>query len=158
MAEALGRKRLDQGEKGAFLPLTTGARDVVDGLPDGLDLLGILVRDLDPELVLQLHDELDEIERVRVEILLERGLLRELALFDPELLDKYILHPLGDLLARSCHLDSLPAFLVSDTQRERRRMLPRLAGLFHGAAPSRTRVARRSATCSTTPPVTPRAA
>src|SRR5919202_599060 len=48
------------------------ARDVVDGLPDGLNLLGVLVRDLDPELVFQLHDQLDEVERVRVEVFLER--------------------------------------------------------------------------------------
>ena len=49
-------------------------RDVVDGLADGLDLLGVLVGDLDSELVLELHDQLDEVERVGVEILLERGL------------------------------------------------------------------------------------
>src|SRR5215210_6590725 len=36
--------------------------DVVDGLPDGLDLLRVLVRDLDPKLVLELHDQLHEIE------------------------------------------------------------------------------------------------
>jgi hypothetical protein len=46
-------------------------RDVVDGLSDSRDLLGVLVRDLDPELILELHDQLDEIERVGVEILLE---------------------------------------------------------------------------------------
>src|SRR6478736_1340668 len=39
-------------------------RDVVDSLPDRLDLLCVLVRDLDPELILELHDQLDEIERV----------------------------------------------------------------------------------------------
>src|SRR5919202_4402169 len=36
--------------------------DVVDRLADGLDLLGVLVRDLDAELVLQLHDQLHEVE------------------------------------------------------------------------------------------------
>jgi hypothetical protein len=44
--------------------------DVVDGLTDGLDLLRVLVRDLDPELILELHDQLDEVEGVGVEILL----------------------------------------------------------------------------------------
>src|SRR4051794_23561588 len=55
--------------------------DVVDGLPDGRDLLGILIRDLDRELVLQLHDQLDEIERVGVEVVLERRLFGDLILF-----------------------------------------------------------------------------
>src|SRR6476659_4388820 len=36
--------------------------DVVDGLADGRDLLRIVVRDLDAELILELHDELDEVE------------------------------------------------------------------------------------------------
>src|SRR6476646_10219554 len=81
-------------------------RDVVDGLADGRDLLGVLVRDLDPELVLELHDQLDEIERVRVEILLERRLLRDVRLFDPELLRQYFLDSLEDFLARRCHVTS----------------------------------------------------
>ena len=45
-------------------------RDVFDGLTDRLDLLGVLIRDLDPELILELHDHLDEVERVGAEILL----------------------------------------------------------------------------------------
>src|SRR5919202_3554133 len=49
--------------------------DVVDGLTDGLDLLSVVVGDLDPELVLQLHDQLHQVERVRVEVFLERRLL-----------------------------------------------------------------------------------
>src|SRR6476620_11277418 len=81
-------------------------RDVVDGLADGRDLLGVLVRDLDPELVLELHDQLDEVERVRVEILLERRLLRDVRLFDPELLGQDFLDSLEDFLARRCHVTS----------------------------------------------------
>ena len=46
-------------------------RDVVDGLSDCRDLLSVLVRDLDPELVLELHDQLDEVERVK-EVLVEQ--------------------------------------------------------------------------------------
>src|SRR6266511_3181641 len=57
----------------ALSPLLV-ARDVVDGLPDGLDLLRVFVGDLDPELVLQLHDQLDEVEGVGVEVLLKGGL------------------------------------------------------------------------------------
>src|SRR5829696_6491122 len=82
-------------------------RDVVDGLADRLDLLGILVRDLDPELILELHDQLDEIERVRVEVFLERRLLGDLALLDPELIGQDLLDPFEDFLARSCHITPL---------------------------------------------------
>src|SRR5262245_41499397 len=63
--------------------------DVVDGLPDGHELLGILVRDLDPELVLELHDQLDEVERVRVEVVLKRRSLRHVALLHAELLHQH---------------------------------------------------------------------
>jgi hypothetical protein len=73
--------------------------DVVDGLPDGLDLLRVLVRDLDPELVLQLHDQLHEIERVGVEILLEGSVLRDLVLVDAELLRQDLLDPLEHFLS-----------------------------------------------------------
>src|SRR6478609_6135768 len=81
--------------------------DVVDGLADGLDLLRVLVRDLDPELVLELHDQLDEVERVGVEVLLEGCLLRDVRLVDAELLGEDLLDPLVDFLARRCHVTSL---------------------------------------------------
>src|SRR6188474_2393755 len=81
--------------------------DVVDGLPDGLDLLGVFVRDLDPELVLELHDQLDEVEGVGVEILLEVRLIVDLALLHPELLAQDLLHALVDLLTRRRHLTSI---------------------------------------------------
>src|SRR5947209_18450270 len=83
------------------------AGDVVDRLADGRDLLRVLVRDLDPELVLELHDQLDEVERVGVEILLEGRLLVDLALVDAQLLDQDLLDSLEDFLARSCHVTSL---------------------------------------------------
>ena len=38
--------------------------DVLDGRADGLDLLGVFVRDVDLELILELHDQLDGVERV----------------------------------------------------------------------------------------------
>ena len=62
--------------------------DVVDSLPDGRDLLSVLVRDLDPELVLELHDQLDQVERIGVEVFLERRLVSDLVLVDAELLDE----------------------------------------------------------------------
>src|SRR5215212_7151861 len=80
--------------------------DVVDRLADGLNLLGVLVGDLDPELILELHDQLDEIERVGVEVLLEGGLLRDLALVDAELLGQNFLYSLENFLARRCHVTS----------------------------------------------------
>src|SRR5918912_836673 len=80
--------------------------DVVDRLANGLDFLRVLVRDLDPELILQLHDQLDQVERVGVEILLEGGLLVDLALLDAELLGQDVLDPLEDFLPRRGHVTS----------------------------------------------------
>ena len=57
-------------------------------MTDRRQLLGVLVRDLEPELVFQLHDQLDEIERVGIEIFLERRLLRDRALVGTELVDE----------------------------------------------------------------------
>ena len=77
--------------------------DVVDGLADGRDLLRVLVRDLHPEVVLELHYQLDEVERIGVEIVLERRVLRDLALVHAELLAQNGFDALEDLLTRSCH-------------------------------------------------------
>src|SRR4029077_5821658 len=73
-------------------------RDVVDSLTHGLDLLRVLVRDLDPELVLELHDQFDEVEGVRFEVLLERCFLGDLVLVDAELLAQDFLHTLVHFL------------------------------------------------------------
>src|SRR5438477_6625341 len=81
--------------------------DVVDSLTDRLNLLRVLVGNLDPELVFELHDQLDEIERVGVEIFLEGGFLVDLALVDAELLAQHFLHSLVHFLSRSCHLTYL---------------------------------------------------
>jgi hypothetical protein len=81
-------------------------RDVVDGLADGLDLLGVLVGDLDPELILELHDQLDEVERIRVEILLEGGLFSDVAFLDAELFGQNFLDSLVDFITRRCHVTS----------------------------------------------------
>ena len=56
--------------------------------------------DLDAELILELHDELDEVERVGVEIVLEGRLGRDLALVDTELLDENLLDLVEDFFAR----------------------------------------------------------
>src|SRR5205823_5518779 len=68
--------------------------DVLHRVADGLDLLRLLVRDLHPELLLEAHDQLDQVERVRVEILDERRLRLDLGLVDAELLDDDLLQAL----------------------------------------------------------------
>src|SRR4051794_39959764 len=65
--------------------------DVVGGVLDGADLLGILVGDLRPEFLFETHDQLDEVERVGVEIVDERSLGLDLVLFDAQLLNDDLL-------------------------------------------------------------------
>ncbi len=65
--------------------------DVVRGVLDGADLLGILIRDLRPELLFEAHDQLDQIEGVSVEVIDERCLRLDLILFDAELADDELL-------------------------------------------------------------------
>src|SRR5258706_5811430 len=52
--------------------------DVLDRVADRLDLLRVLVRDRDLELVLELHHELDLVERIGPEVVDEGGLARDL--------------------------------------------------------------------------------
>ena len=63
-------------------------------------LLRLLVRDLHAELILELHDQLDEVEGVGVEIVLEGRLGRDLVLVDTELLDENLLDLVEDFFAR----------------------------------------------------------
>src|SRR4051794_40509697 len=60
--------------------------DVVDGVADGLDVLGLLVGDLDLELLLHRHHQLDDVEAVGAEVLDEGRLGLDLVLSHPELL------------------------------------------------------------------------
>jgi len=53
-------------------------RDVSDNLLRGHQLLAVVVRDLEPELVLHGHDHLDMVERVEAEVLEEMRLKIEL--------------------------------------------------------------------------------
>src|SRR5438477_961346 len=61
--------------------------DVVDRLLHGGDLLGFLVRDFALEFLLERHHELDRVERVRAEIVHERGIWRDFIFLDAKLLD-----------------------------------------------------------------------
>src|SRR5436190_21610922 len=74
-----------------LLPL--GVRlDVLDGFLHARDLLGVLVRNLDPELFLEGHHELDGVERVGAEVVDERGVRRDFLFVNPELLHDDALH------------------------------------------------------------------
>src|SRR5690242_9044962 len=78
-----------EGARGARAPSNSVASglgaplvDVLDGLMDRRDLLGVLIGNLDLEFLLEGHDELNRIERIGPEIVDERGIVRDLFLFD----------------------------------------------------------------------------
>src|SRR4051794_16492590 len=66
--------------------------DVLDGFLDARDLLGVLVGNLDAELLLEGHDQLDGVERVGAQIVHERGVRRHFLFVDSELLHDDALH------------------------------------------------------------------
>src|SRR4051794_13112629 len=61
--------------------------DIIDGVADRGDLLGGVVRDLDPEFLFEGHDELDDVEAVGTQIVDEARVFRHLVGFDAEMLD-----------------------------------------------------------------------
>src|SRR3972149_1489408 len=69
--------------------------DVVDRLADGRELAGVVVGDLQPELILEIHDDLHEVERIGAEVFFKGSVLRDLALLDAELLAQLALDLLG---------------------------------------------------------------
>ena len=86
-ADADGRDEPDAGDDDpachvrSLLPRTAArsrviwrALDVVDRVPDGPDLLGVLVGDLDLELLLERQHQLDDGQRVGPQVVDERGL------------------------------------------------------------------------------------
>src|SRR5258705_3019232 len=78
---------------GSLLLLRLGVcLDVIDGFLDAGDLLGVLVRDLDPELLLERHHELHRVERVGAQVVHERGVGGDFLLIDTELLHDDALH------------------------------------------------------------------
>ena len=66
--------------------------DVLDGVGDGLDLLGIVIRDVKDELLLEGHDDLNDVKGVETEVIDEVGLVGNLA--SVNLLE--VLHDLKD--------------------------------------------------------------
>src|SRR2546425_8179319 len=89
----------------APMPVTTTRRgstalrvvlDVLDRVADGHDLLGVLVRDLDVEMLLEGHDELHRVERVGSQVFDELRRGGDVVLLHPELLHDDLLHLLID--------------------------------------------------------------
>src|ERR1700682_6330001 len=74
--------------------------DVADGIPDGRDLLRVLVGDLEVKFLLEGHHQLDGVERVGPQVFDELRVGVDLVLFHPELLDDDFHDPLLD---RLCH-------------------------------------------------------
>src|SRR6185503_17719813 len=78
------------------LLLALGVRfDVLDRFLDASDLLGVLVGNLDPELLLERHHQFDGIERVGAEVVDERGVRRHFLFVHPELLHDDALYLVG---------------------------------------------------------------
>src|SRR6516164_6103012 len=77
------------------------ALDVVHDVLHGPDLLRFLVGDLHIVLFLERHHELDDVERIRAQVLDEGRLGRHLILAHAELLADDLLHP---LLHARCHV------------------------------------------------------
>ena len=69
--------------------------DVLQGVTDRPELLGVFVGYVDVELLLELHHELDDIEAVGTKVLNEAGIVGELLALDPQLLLDDCLHLLG---------------------------------------------------------------
>src|SRR5207253_7164846 len=76
---------------------------VLQRLPHRAQLLGLLVGDVDVELLLEGHDQLDGIEAVRAQVLHEARVGRELVALDPQLFDDDIFDLLFELLHFHCH-------------------------------------------------------
>src|SRR5919198_4777447 len=80
---------------------------------DGLDAGDLVVRDLDAELLLEGEDDLDQVERVGVQVLLEAGVGRDLVRIDTELRGENLPHGADDLVTRLRHLVRSPSCCVS---------------------------------------------
>jgi hypothetical protein len=114
MDERFGQKRgVVEVEPEAFGELASARRhrprwgllvevlvDVVDSVLDGADPLRVLVGDLGSELLLEAHDELDEVKGVGIQVIHERRLRLDFGLVHTELLDDDLLE---SLVGRSGH-------------------------------------------------------
>ena len=71
--------------------------DILDRVADGGDLLGGVVRDFYPEFLFERHDELDDVETVRAEIVDEARVFGDLVPLDAEMFDDNLLNPIASL-------------------------------------------------------------
>src|SRR3989304_1027865 len=96
------------------MPVTTTVRSAdtelgghqLDGLAHGLHAVHLILGDLDVPLLLEGEDGLHEVERVRVQVLGEPSVRRDLRLVDGQLLRQALSDPGPDL--RLVHPSSLP--------------------------------------------------
>jgi hypothetical protein len=96
--------------------------EVVHRVPDGLELVGIFVRDIDAEFLFEGHDQLDDVEGVGTEILDELGLGSQLLGLDFQFLRDDLLDPI--LLNDATNVTSLlrlmmPSLPTSPCRRRR---------------------------------------
>src|SRR5262249_13782331 len=103
-----------------YLLLDVGL-DVVDGILDGLDLLGILLGDLDVERLLERQNQLHDGERIFFEVVNERRRTGQLLRRDLELRADDVLDLALDLLG----IHALPSLIVSVPFVVARRLGPR---------------------------------
>src|SRR5262249_47082033 len=87
--------------------------DVLDRVTHRGDLLRVLVRDLDVELLLERHHELHRVQGVGAEILDELRGRNDVVLLDTELLDDDCLDTLLDRLVARSHLRPSPPHMYS---------------------------------------------
>src|SRR4051794_7521616 len=71
--------------------------DILDRVANRRDFLGGIVGDLDAELFLERHHQLDDVEAVGAEIVDEARVLGHLVRLDAEMFDDDLLHPIGSL-------------------------------------------------------------
>ena len=71
------------------------------GLADGADRLGLLVGDLHAEALLEVHDQLDQVERVGLQVVAHVRALDDIRGIDVETLDENLLHLAQNLCAIS---------------------------------------------------------
>src|SRR6056297_456683 len=67
------------------------------GIAEGLDALGSVVRDFDPELFLEGHHELHRVETVGTEVVDEARRLADLVFLDVQMLNNNLLDAFGDI-------------------------------------------------------------
>ena len=77
--------------RGASRGLLGVSLDVVDGVSDGLDFLGVLVGDLDLELLFERQHQLDDRQRVGLQVVRERRFQLDLVGGDLQLLNDDLL-------------------------------------------------------------------